>query len=164
MKLNSLFKLVQDKVDKNERGEYYNVICELDECRKDLGYKNDIDNIFDNIDDIFPYMISDESVEKTKHYEQLCNEICSWLNRQPIHYSFDEVSTETDNDDCDDQDETAQNYTMNIEVKTIDQETANSCIKSISVLQKDVSFLTVIVTASTFINTAFFLFHLVGNI
>jgi hypothetical protein len=90
-----------------DSSEYVTVINELDECRKDMGFKDDVHKVFDNMHDIFPYMVSDMTHEKAQKYNILVEDISYRLyrdyektNSQSDSETSSEPSLSNTSDEC----------------------------------------------------------------
>lgn len=98
MKINELFKLAFKNAPKGERNIHYEFIKELLTARKELGYKNDVDEVIENIHEIFVYMVSDLDGDKTYDYEHCFNNIAKWLGKS-VNIKYEELMEEEDSEE-----------------------------------------------------------------
>lgn len=169
MKVQKLFKIVNQNVSKDKRASYYDFIFHLDECRKDLGYINCVDEIFKNIEEIFAYMVSEMSEETCKSFELYTNEMASWLDKDLFITYQAEKNVDDDDTDDDSDDETVdiaeddallQDDNAVLRFVPMDQDIVTNCLSQLTAISRDVSFMTVIITAATFINVGMSLMSL----
>ena len=104
VKVNSLFPLAYKHAPEGQKRKYYEVLRDLLHARAELGYKNDINVVFDNIHEIFFYMTSDLDKAESKFYERVLNDVAKWLNKN-ITIEYDEFTVEHDDSDEDSDDE-----------------------------------------------------------
>ena len=101
MKLGTLYNVVQENVkSKKERKAYYWLIRELNSSRIDLGFSNNVDEVFDNLKEIFPYMISSMDKDEAQLSQDILNKLAFHLNKN-VAVSFTYVA-EHPLTDCDD--------------------------------------------------------------
>ena len=85
MKLGTLYDVVRANVEnKKQRKDFYWVIRELDTCRRDLGFNNNVDEVLSHIKDLFPYMISNMDYQEACLSQSVVNKLAHWLKKDII--------------------------------------------------------------------------------
>lgn len=120
MKVTQLMKLVKAKnVDVNT---HYEFLKDLIDASRELGFKNNVDQIFDNIGEIFLYIASNISRNKIASYEKCCNNIAQWIHKD-ISISYDELmATPSETFTYDSQDDDTSDLDQAVE-----EETCHAC-------------------------------------
>jgi hypothetical protein len=118
MKVNALFPLAFKNVPTGQKRKYYDVIRDLLEARAELGFKNDVNVVFNHIHEIFAYLASDLDISEIRTYEKVLNDVAKWIGKD-IVLSYEEaaffIDKEPSNSDEDDNDKNECNNDDNYE-------------------------------------------------